>query len=124
MNLVQTWTRRSFDVDAVRLTEENLQKVAEWCGGSVLRSLEHGNRRYVNFISVAYGKTRATKAFAGHWIVKIDQTFKHYRDDPFRKSYMPGSDCREPEQTDEAIRIVVRDELEKLLKSSGTGDTE
>lgn len=117
MSVVQTWTRKSFDVEAVRLTEENLSEAAEWCNGTVSRSLDHGNRQCVYFMSVAYGKTRATKAFAGHWIVKIDHTFKHYRDESFRKSYMPGSDYREPEQTDEAIRSVIREEFGHLLKA-------
>ena len=39
---LKNYTRRLFSVDAVQVTNENLEDVAKWCGGSVVNTTNEG----------------------------------------------------------------------------------
>lgn len=76
-------------VKTVRVTEENLEEVAQWCGGTVDTS-DDGN----NFVRVGYNPKVAStngrlhRAYVGDWVVRIgSRHFRVYLDQAFRKNF-------------------------------------
>jgi hypothetical protein len=94
LDVVQ-FVRKSFPVDAVRVTEENLEEVARWCDGE-LRNAEDADRP-VGAVGDQYIKVRVhnplterqTKAFVGDWVLYAGKGYKVYTDKAFRKSFDP-----------------------------------
>lgn len=91
MSFSETWVRNTFEVEAVRVTEENMRKVANWCYGRIygLQELDAPLRLYIQFDAVGYNKHYAAKAFVGDWVLFVDGHFKHYEDRAFKKAYHP-----------------------------------
>jgi hypothetical protein len=89
MSFSETWIRNTFSVEAVRVTEENMRKVANWCYGRIYGLQNHGEplKLYIQFDAVGYNKHYAAKAFVGDWVLFVDGHFKHYEDRSFRKAY-------------------------------------
>jgi hypothetical protein len=84
------FARKPFLVDAVRVTSENMEEVAKWCGGEVLTE-KRGNRM-VKFIQVHVSRAlneRQKKAPVGDWVLYAGKSFKCYTskafDDCFEK---------------------------------------
>lgn len=55
--------RRSPRVDAVRVTEENVRQVAEWCGGTAYSML-------TPHVWLTNGFGDGLRAYAGDWVVR------------------------------------------------------
>jgi len=89
---VQKYARKVFFVDGVEVTTENLEEVAEWCGGSVQQTKpkpEEGleAQPYVKVPILKYVNERQTKAFVGDVVTKSGNQFKVYTGQAFRKSF-------------------------------------
>lgn len=83
----EVWTRNSFDVEAVRITEYNFRQVAEWCGGTVAKTTTDNPRFYVA-VTVARGtRERQSRVFVNDWMVLANGRFKHYRNDSIKMVY-------------------------------------
>jgi hypothetical protein len=83
LNIVK-YNRKTFDVDAIQVTTENMREISEWCAGSVQE--EQGRP----FVKVPVNKPldeRQTKAFAGDWVLKAGSGFKVYTGKAFVKSF-------------------------------------
>lgn len=95
--ITQTWVRNSFEIEAVKITRQNIDAVAKWCGGSVLARRVQGepSRLYVHFGETKYTRVTMTKAFIGDWILMVDDEFKHYRDRSFHMVYQLKAAKRE-----------------------------
>lgn len=89
--------RKPFQVEAIQVTEENFEKVAEWCGGAIVTVQEphHGDghlfpfepKRYIQ-VDVARPLTkRQTEAYVGDWILFASKGFKVYANRPFLKNF-------------------------------------
>lgn len=91
----ELWTRNSFDVGAVRITEENIREVATWCGGTVAKTLTDNPKLYVCVGTKVHNQLRDTKAHIGDWIINVDGEYKHYRDRQFRQAYQSKAAKRE-----------------------------
>lgn len=87
MSLTEIWSRNSFDAECVRVTEENIQDVAEWCDGSITRLMTQYPKKYIRFNVVQYNEHREAKAFIGDWVILVKGEFKHYRDESFHRAY-------------------------------------
>jgi len=92
------YTRMPFRVDAVQVTKENINEVAQWCGGAVHSTTkvnrdenqEETGRVKVPFVKVDVHRPlndRQTKAFIGDWILKSDSGYKVYTEKAFDKSF-------------------------------------
>lgn len=92
---VEKYTRNSFDVDAVQVTEENMALLADWCGGSIIKVQETQEdalvdlppKRYISVPVVRPLSTRQTQAYVGDWVLWADKGFKVYGQKPFSKSF-------------------------------------
>ena len=89
---VQKFARKVFFVDGVEVTKENLEEVAEWCGGSVKTTTAKPEENleaqpYVKVPILKYVNERQTKAFVGDVVTKSGNQFKVYTASAFRKSF-------------------------------------
>lgn len=72
--------RKPFEVDAVKVTEENLEELALWCGGDIRES---DGLRYIK-VNVSFPQSeRQTRAFPGDWLLKSGNQFKVFMDKAF-----------------------------------------
>lgn len=78
--------RKSFDVEYVEVTEENMNDVAKWSGGVVG---EQDGVRFVKFADKNAINNRQTKAFVGDLVVHHLETkgFKSFGKKAFSKSF-------------------------------------
>lgn len=77
--LIEEYIRKPFIVDAVLVTLDNMQEVAEWCGGEVL--IDNQGGRLTSFIKVDVTRPmndRQTKAFVGDRVLKTKSGVKCY----------------------------------------------
>jgi len=79
------FARKPFYVDAVRVSEENIQEVAAWCQGEVLTDAEEG--QYIKVRVHRPLTDRQTKAFIGDWVLYAGTGFKVYTPKAFDKSF-------------------------------------
>lgn len=82
--------RKSFSVDAVRVTAANIEEVARWCGGDV-RSVDAGEgkppKRYIKVRVLRPLDDRQTMAFVGDWVLHAGTGYKVYSDGAFHKTF-------------------------------------
>lgn len=111
---VSVWERKSFSVKAVLLTDDNLDLVAEWCGGEV--NTVQGTT-IVQFIDCRRApRPKRTSARVGEWITAEmvdDETvwakttsFKVYKPERFLATYEP-----------QVVKAEVDPDLKKALIS-------
>jgi hypothetical protein len=97
------YTRKPIVVDAVEVTEENLEEVAQWCNGSVRTSsgpAPDGDQRYVKVRVHNPLSDRQTTAFPGDHVLYANSGFKVYTPNAFKKAFV---------RADEEPEIVHRD---------------
>lgn len=92
----ETYHRRSFPIEAVRVDADNMAEVAKWCLGKILiqkRPSQKGAGGYVQevpYIEVDVQRPlnpRQTMAFVGDWVLKTGNSFKIYSDIAFHKNF-------------------------------------
>lgn len=94
---IEKFERKSFPVDAVRVTEENIQDVAQWCNGEIHHQADNTGtlNPYVK-VKVRYPlNQRQTMAFLGDWILATDRGFKVYTDNALSQSFIKIEDDQE-----------------------------
>lgn len=89
---VQKFARKVFFVDAIKVTAENLEEVADWCGGSVKQTAAKPEEQveaqsYVKVPILKYVNERQTRAFVGDYVTKAGSQFKVYTSVAFAKSF-------------------------------------
>jgi len=69
-------------VDAVLVTQSNMQEVADWCGGRIeLIAAKNPVTKPISFIRVNViraSNNRQTQAFPGDWVLKSESGCKIY----------------------------------------------
>lgn len=78
--------RKQFDIEFVVVDENNINEVAEWCGGVVSGE---GRDQFIRLIDKGAMNTMQTKAFVGDVVVQHMElrTFKKFTRKTFNKSY-------------------------------------
>lgn len=97
------YTRKPFDVDAVQVTEDNIDEVAKWCMGEVrtfqTEPNDEGVTREQKYIKVRVHRAmneRQTKAFVGDWILYAGTGYKVYTPAAFAKCFQPVGENNTP----------------------------
>lgn len=83
-----SYVRKPFPVDAIRVSSENFDEVAELTGGNVQHGLKSG--RAVKFIEVPVKKVLDVKqkhAYVGDWVLQYQGGWKVYTHRAFRDSF-------------------------------------
>lgn len=78
------FARKPFYVDAVRVSEANIEEVAQWCDGAVETE---ENQRYVKVKVLRPLNDRQTQAFIGDWVLFAGTGFKVYTTKAFDKAF-------------------------------------
>lgn len=78
------YTRKPFEVEAIQVTAENMDEVAQWCGGTVTTE---GDTKFIKVEIDRVLNERQTKAFIGDWVLKQNDSYKIYTSKAFRKSF-------------------------------------
>jgi hypothetical protein len=97
----ERFIRKPLYVDAVRVSAQNFEAVAEWCSGEIQKETEgpRAGKSYIR-VRVQYPKSpRQSKAFIGDWVLYTETGYKVYTNPAFRRSFDPV------EQQDEAHEI-------------------
>lgn len=84
-NMVETTTyvRKPFEVEAVEVTEENMEAVKDWCQGVI----ESDNRKFIRVRVTRVLNERQTKAYPGDWVLYASTGFKVYTAKAFHKTF-------------------------------------
>lgn len=98
MTKVQTrdYIRKPFTVQAVQVTKDNFNDVAEWCGGRIMPVTDVKDSRHA-FIKVAVLKPmneKQTQAFVGDWVLCQAGTFKVYTNRAFETAFEIASSVK------------------------------
>jgi len=87
----EKFVRKSFPVEAIQVTPDNMEQVAKWCAGNIQEDGEkegHLSRTYIK-VRVAYPiNERQTQAYLGDWVLKSGRSFKVYNNSAFEKSFV------------------------------------
>lgn len=89
---IEIWERNTFEVESVRVTSQNIGDVANWTEGEMCRQQTHNGRWYVLVDTVEYNRLRQSKVFVGDWVIRVQDQFKHYRDNSLRLAYHKKTD--------------------------------
>lgn len=84
------YVRKPFYVEALQVTAENIEAVAEWCSGEIRTTKKPGSDDEVRYIKVWVQRPldeRQTMAFEGDWLLYAGTGFKVYMDKAFQKSF-------------------------------------
>lgn len=82
--IVEKFSRKSFPVEAVQVTADNMAEVSRWCDGDI--RTEDG----VKYIKVRVHNPineRQTKAQVSDWVLYAGKGYKVYKDSAFKKSF-------------------------------------
>jgi len=114
----KTAKRKSFDVEYVVVTDENIEEVAAWCNGKIEGE---GNERCVKIIDKNAISTRQAKAFIDDYMLKMSATgnsFKAFTKKAFLKSFEPMN--TDPSETS-FDQVVEHAEPRQVSRSAQTG---
>ena len=106
---VEVWQRKPFFVEAVQVTEENIEAIAEWCNGRLTPIKNEGNGNPVSFIKVHVKNpmtARQTKAFVNDWVLRSGDSFKVYKHESFLKVF-DKTDFTEVPQEDVSVFTAI-----------------
>lgn len=87
---IEPYTRKSFEIQAVQVTEENLEEVAKWCKGEIVTPADAKKNRYIKAPVRRPLHLRQTQAFVGDWVLLFNTNFKVYTDLAFRENFYPA----------------------------------
>lgn len=85
---IEQFRRKTFNVDAIQVTPDNIDEVAEWCGGDVRTEQQKGKN--VKFVKVRVYKAlddEQTKAFVGNFVVYMGSGYKVYKYNAFMRTF-------------------------------------
>jgi hypothetical protein len=78
------YVRKPFEVEAVQVSAENIEEVAEWCAGSMETE---GDDKYIKVRVARVLNDRQTKAFIGDWVLYAGTGYKVYTAKAFAKTF-------------------------------------
>lgn len=81
-----TYVRKPFEVEAVEVTDANIEQVAEWCQGTL--QIEENGRQFIKVRVARALNERQTKAYAGDWVLYAGTGFKVYTPKAFKKTFV------------------------------------
>lgn len=85
----EKYTRNPFVIDAVQVTDDNINEIAQWCSGDV-RTAEIKPGKEDHYIKVRVQRPlneRQTQAFVGDWVLFAGTGYKVYTNKAFRKCF-------------------------------------
>jgi hypothetical protein len=88
----KTFTRKTFYVEGVQVTRENIREVAEWCGGTIAKKLDDTDDIYIH-VPVKQtknsGRPHPSRAFIGYYVLKSSTGFRVYNPTGLEAAFEP-----------------------------------
>lgn len=114
MDELRSFQRKTFQVQAVKITASNIRQMAEWCGGQYMTP---ENR--APYIVVPRGHNGNTvRGYIGDWVTRLSSANNYhvYKDHVFREAFkeLPGEV--------EKLSKVAHEILQVLPEQFGGGD--
>lgn len=103
----QKFARKPFVVTGVQVTAENLDEVAEWCGGDVREASRKPGKAVQKYVKVRVLRPlneKQTMAFPGDWILYAGTSYKVYTTKAFFETFEPVGDSEE--EHEESGRVL------------------
>jgi len=120
----KTYRRKTFTVQAIQVTVENMRGLAEWCGGNVVVYFPDIHRQSGDYragqtcvevvIGRVNGREQKARAYPGDWITRLHDTnnFRVYRNKTFLEAF---EEVRSEVEKREAVMAL----MERALTISG-----
>lgn len=80
------YTRRTYEVEVVEVTTDNMSDAAVWCDGKIKGTEEHG--QYIKVPVRSPQSERQTRAYKGDFILKHPAGFKVYTPKAFNNTFV------------------------------------
>lgn len=92
MSKVETakFVRKPFTVDAVQVTRDNMEQVAEWCQGTIVTKDPQSGEDITPYIQVRVLRPlreKQTKAYPTNWVLYAGSGYKIYTDKAFKATF-------------------------------------
>jgi len=89
---ITKYTRRTFEVEAVQISFENIEEVAAWCGGRIEKRSTRmmGTTAMLPVISLKGTGVEHGNYYIGYlncWVVKMGKTSRIYKPEQFEKTF-------------------------------------
>jgi hypothetical protein len=118
--------RKAYSVKAVRVTEENMQEVAKWCGGAISDMsaliLDVPESKCIDLVVDDNGHFHRRLIMIGDWIVHYGASVNAFKNHEFEITFKPKIDVRERYDkiinllSQEASMYEIATELEKMFR--------
>lgn len=92
---ISTYQRKPFFVEAVRVTEENISELAEWCSGEAKESKTDAGGSFIKVKVHRPLNERQTRAYPGDWVLYAGTGYKVYTDQAFQKCFVAQPEAAE-----------------------------
>lgn len=124
MVINKTYRRKTFTVQAIQVTVENMKGLAEWCRGEVIVYFPDIHKQSGDYragqtcvevvIGQVNGRVQKARAYPGDWITKLYDTenFRVYRNKTFLEAF-------EEVRSEMEKREKVMELMERALTVSG-----
>lgn len=118
------YRRKTFTVQAIQVTADNMKGLAEWCGGEVIVYWPDISRQSGDYragqtcvevvIGSVNGRVQKARAYPGDWITKLQNTenFRVYQNKTFLEAF---EEVRSEIEKREAVMAL----MERALTVSG-----
>lgn len=87
---LSTYRRKTFTVSAIQVTEENIRRVATWCGGTVAKTLDDRGQLYICKPNSPQFARSISKAYIGYWVVRSNTRYRIYSNESFMATFEPN----------------------------------
>jgi hypothetical protein len=83
------YIRKPFEVDAVQVTADNMQEVADWCSGTIVVEKDKQDKlqQFIKVNAVNVTSDRQTQAFVGDWVLSNGNGYKVYTNKAFSRTF-------------------------------------
>jgi hypothetical protein len=92
----EKFQRKPFLVDAIQVTEENMEEVAKWCKGTITHTdpaiaeqLKKPVQTWIQVETQQPMNDRQKQAFVGDWLLYANRGFKIYAPKAFERTFDP-----------------------------------
>lgn len=121
---IQKFQRKPFSVEGVRVTDENIAEVADWCLGEV-QTNEKSGVKHIRVDAHRPLTERQTMAFVGDWVLFHNRGFKVYTESAFSRNFElieagTGSEHADfvPEDSQQTMLPIDMVEVARTIKSA------
>lgn len=83
--ITKKFVRSPLEIDAVQVTEENMEEVAKWCDG-VIKTASDG-KTYIKVKTARPLHEAHTRAYPNHWVCVSKMGYKVYTNRSFERNF-------------------------------------